>query len=321
MSQQLHHYEIGALLYCPANQTTIVQSILEEKITAPYSLCLCLEDTISDDFVTEAEHSLVQSLCSLYKAKQQGNTCFFPKIYIRVRHPQQIPSLYAQLGEAFALVDGFIAPKITPEALPPYIDALLWTEAQGKKPCYLMPILESHSMIDLRQRGAFLYAVKEAIAPISEKIASLRVGGSDLCHCFHLRRSASTTIHEIPVISNLFSDIIAVFAMDYLVSGAVWEYYSGEDWDGGLKREVFSDRSNGFTGKTVIHPKQIPIVNQGYQVSLTDYQDACLILDPSAFSEKLVGGNATKERMNEVKTHSNWAERTVALATVYGIIE
>ncbi len=39
------------------------------------------------------------------------------------------------------------------------------------------------------------------------------------------------------------------------------------------------DLLNGFTGKTVIHPKQIAIVNTAMQVSQTDYEDACQILN------------------------------------------
>lgn len=318
MTHQIHHDQIGALLYCPANQPWIVDSILQEKIPTPYSVSLCLEDTISDDFVTESEEILVNSICALYDAKQEGATCFFPKLYIRVRTAKQMRSIATQLGESLSIVDGFIAPKITGASILPYVETLSFVEEKTKKPCYFMPILESASMVDLRHRGEFLYAVKESLTPISEKIPSIRVGGSDLCHCFHLRRNPSTTIHEIPVISHLFSDIMATFGMDYLISGAVWEYYNGEGWDSGLKRETLSDRAYGFVGKTVIHPKQIPIINNCYRVSAMDYADALQILDPTAFDKKLVGGNSTAQRMNEVKTHTNWAKRVLSLAEVYG---
>lgn len=46
---------IGALLYCPANKTDIADSIINEKFGQKFSLALCLEDTISDSFVTQAE--------------------------------------------------------------------------------------------------------------------------------------------------------------------------------------------------------------------------------------------------------------------------
>lgn len=107
--------------------------------------------------------------------------------------------------------------------------------------------------------------------------------------------------------------------MDYVISGPVWEYYSGKNWDSGLKQELNDDRLCGFIGKTVIHPRQIPLVNEAYRVPLKDYNDARSILDWDADSPSLVSGSIVKERMNEYKTHCNWALRTLALAEAYGL--
>ncbi len=51
---------------------------------------------------------------------------------------------------------------------------------------------------------------------------------------------------------------------DYVVSGPVWEYYDGPGWESGLRQELEDDRLCGFVGKTVIHPKQIELVNEAY---------------------------------------------------------
>lgn len=37
--------------------------------------------------------------------------------------------------------------------------------------------------------------------------------------------------------------------MDYVVSGPVWEYYSGYNWENGLIQELKDDKLCGFTGK------------------------------------------------------------------------
>ena len=79
------------------------------------------------------------------------------------------------------------------------------------------------------------------------------------------------------------------------------------------------DMLNGFMGKTIIHPNQIPVVNESYKVSLTDYTDAKSILNWDTTSNSLVSGNLVKERMNEFKTHYNWARQTLLLADAYGI--
>ena len=54
MKNDILYYSVGALLYCPANKTDIADSIINEKFGQKFSLALCLEDTISDSFVTQA---------------------------------------------------------------------------------------------------------------------------------------------------------------------------------------------------------------------------------------------------------------------------
>lgn len=79
--------------------------------------------------------------------------------------------------------------------------------------------------------------------------------------------------------ADILIDIVAAFGTQYVVSGPVWEYYSGEGWEEGLRREMELDLLNGFTGKTVIHPNQIPVVNEMLRVSQRDYADARAILN------------------------------------------
>ena len=56
------YYSVGALLYCPANNERIVSSLIKEKFGRHFSLALCLEDTIRDDRVKEAEEILVNTI-------------------------------------------------------------------------------------------------------------------------------------------------------------------------------------------------------------------------------------------------------------------
>ena len=124
-----------------------------------------------------------------------------------------------------------------------------------------MPIYESASIIDLRTRYDILYGLKEKLSEIEELILNIRVGGNDLCHIFGFRRHDTESIHQIRPISDIFSDIITVYGTDYVVSGPVWEYYNSCNWESGLISEIRDDKLCGFTGKTVIHPKQISVVN------------------------------------------------------------
>ncbi len=305
---------VGALLYCPANRSSLPNTVLAGKIPAPYSLCLCLEDTIADSALETAQTICVDTIGQF--SRQKEGLTFFPKIYLRVRSVPQLFTMVEKLGADFSLVEGIVLPKITPSSLEAYLKALDKLSPTGK--LAILPILESHAMVDLRHRHQFLYQIKDLLAPVSSQVASIRVGGADLCHCFGLRRSVHQSIHNIPVISALFADIIAVFAMEYSVSAPVWEYYQGAGWDTGLLAEASQERGAGFMGKTVIHPRQIPLVNQVYQVSQEDYDDAYAIVHHPP-TETLVLPNSTGTRMNEINTHSRWAERILALAQVYGI--
>lgn len=86
-----------------------------------------------------------------------------------------------------------------------------------------------------------------------------------------------------------------------------------------MRRELKLDKLNGFIGKTVIHPKQIPIVNDMLKVTQKDYEDAKAILNWDC-SGLQVGKSYGGERMNEVRTNYNWARKTVLLSELYGIV-
>lgn len=318
MNNSLLYYSVGALLYCPANRKTIVDSITRQRFGTKYSLALCLEDTIRDDCVAEAEHILTNSLCQLAKRTEQ-ETFYLPKIFVRVRNARQIGRLYKAFGESIRLVTGFILPKFSLENADTYIQEILRANELASQPLYTMPIFESSSIIDLRYRTEILYTLKEKLDQIEDKVLNIRVGGNDLCHAFGYRRHDDESIHQIRPIADIFSDIITVYGRDYVVSGPVWEYYHSSNWERGLYHEIADDKLCGFIGKTVIYPTQISIVNEAYKVSEHDYQDAAAILNWDKSSHSLVAGSVSKERMNEYKTHSNWALRTLLTAEYFGV--
>ena len=76
MKNDILYYSVGALLYCPANKTDIADSIINEKFGQKFSLALCLEDTISDSFVTQAEQILTASLQKFIRiSKRKTSIC------------------------------------------------------------------------------------------------------------------------------------------------------------------------------------------------------------------------------------------------------
>lgn len=318
MKNSALYYSVGALLYCPANNEHISHSLIAEKWGSHFSIALCLEDTVKDDCVKEAEETLIHTLGTLYDARKH-TSFYLPKIFIRVRTPEQITDLLHRFGASRAVVTGFILPKFSMENADAFIDTILAANREFDQKIYMLPIFESPTIIHLKNRYQLLYTLKEKLDAAEDLVLNIRVGGNDLCHMFGFRRQSDESIHQIRPIADIFSDIITVFGMDYVVSGPVWEYYSGEGWDTGLCRELKEDRLCGFTGKTVIHPNQIALVQEAYKVSKKDLDDARSILNWDTESHSLVSGSVSKERMNEYKTHFNWAMRILMLSEAYGV--
>lgn len=314
------YYSVGALMYCPANNDKIASKLIKGVFANKFSLAFCLEDAIGDNHVEEAEQILKSTLANLY--------CYamhirydFPKIFIRVRRPEQIMKLVKEYGDSMKLVSGFCVPKFDRSNAQDYVQAIREANAYIKgNTVYMMPILESHEMIDLRTRYDFLYEMKEVIDSIEPYVLNIRVGGNDLCNAFGVRRHGYETIYGVQPVASILTDILTVFSQDYVVSGPVWEYYSGSNCDVGLYNEVLADLLAGFVGKTVIHPNQIGVFNRACAVPKADYDDAAAVLGWDQNASSMVAGSAKGERMNEAKVHRNWAEKIGYMAEYYGVI-
>ena len=308
MPQDISGYDVGALLYCPANaHHTVAQAVAAERLPRPFSLALCLEDTVRADALAAAEQAVEQTLHDLTDAARQEP--FY-------RSPEQLARLGRAYGKYRPLLTGFILPKFFIETCGAYCAVIRDLQADVLDYFY-MPVFEAPSMLPLHTRHAALAEVKAQLDALRECILNIRVGGNDLCHVFGLRRDPGHTIYDLRPVADVLADLLTTFAPDYLVAGPVWEYYDGPGWAEGLAQECALDRLNGFVGKTVIHPKQIPIVNQSLQVSPADYADANSILawdDPC-----LVAPSAEGTRMNEYQTHFRWAQRVAALGRRYGV--
>lgn len=313
-------YSVGALLYSPALNAKVADAIIKEKYGKQFSLALCLEDTIADDSVEVAEMQLINTLQKINDA--QNKTLFFlPKIFIRVRSPKQLEKVYSLLGEQMDIVTGFIFPKYSVGNAAEYNSIMKNINVESSKKIYMMPILESKDIVDFKTRSSVLKLIKEEIDSVNEYVLNVRVGGNDFSNEFSTRRHYDETIYDVLPIAQLLGDILTVFSREYVVSGPVWEFFASDngEWKTGLKQELKLDKLNGFVGKTVIHPKQIAVVNEALKVSNKDFEDAKEILNWDEDGLQ-VGKSFAGERMNEVKTHYNWAMKTLALAQIYGVL-
>lgn len=311
---------VGPLLYSPALNSNLSKTIFKGTQGGKYSLALCLEDTISPSAVERAQNQVKETFAQIWEMSRNHTEIYIPPIFVRVREPEQISIVYDLIEEYSELFTGFILPKYTVTNAKQYNEEMLKINRKSGKKIYMMPILESRDLVDFRSRGKVLDGIKKEIDSVKKYVLNVRVGGNDFSNEFAVRRHCDETIYDILPLAQLIGDILTVFSREYVLSGPVWEYFSSEhdEWEQGMRRELKLDILNGFVGKTVIHPNQIPIVNEMLRVTEKDFEDAKSIVNWDHQSLQ-VGKSYGGERMNEVRTNYNWARKILILAEIYGV--
>ena len=211
-----------------------------------------------------------------------------------------------------------------------------------------MPVLESPELLHMETRAETLAGIARTVDKYRERVLALRLGVTDFCSAYGLRRTPEMTAYDVQLVASVIGDVVNVLGRadgtGYTVTGPVWEYFRSQermfkpqlrqsiftgraeelrtaiiDHDiDGLLREIELDRANGLLGKTCIHPSHVLPVHALSVVSLEEYSDATDILRP----ERSGGGvmrSAYTNKMNEVKPHRAWAERTMLRAEMFGV--
>ena len=303
--KEVLQYKIGGLLYMPAFQKNIVKKIAENRLPHLNSVAFCLEDSISDDSLDDAEKSLKIIL------NQLENIENLPLIFVRIRSPRHLELFHDKIGSKSKILTGYILPKFDMSNA----SAFLSLARQIMLP--IMPILESERVSSILTRRTELLSLKQILDESEPLILNIRVGVNDFCNIYGLRRNINQTIYEFGIVRDILIDILNVFAKDYVVAGSVWNFF-GRNWAEGLKKELELDKANGFIGKTAIHPMQLPIIFDAMKVSRTDFDDANQILNWKSNTHGVMK-SSDGSRMNEVKCHLTWAWRIKILSELYGI--
>jgi citrate lyase beta subunit len=337
---------LGATLYSPATRPHLADDVVKQAGRGVVSMVLCLEDSIDDAEVVGAEENLVRQFADL-AGRPEGDG--LPLLFVRVREPQQIPDLVRRLGASVRLLSGFVLPKFTEERGVPFMEALAAAESASGRRLFAMPVLESPGLLYLESRRETLEGISRVVDKYRDRVLALRLGVTDFCSAYGLRRAPDMTAYDVQIVASVIADVVNMLGRSdgtgFTVTGPVWEYFrvqermfkpqlrrspfqEGEveelrqeliehDLDG-LLREIALDRANGLLGKTCIHPSHVPAVHALSVVSHEEYSDAQDILRP----ERGGGGvlrSAYTNKMNEVKPHRAWAERTLQRAEVFGV--
>ncbi|MCY6370082.1 HpcH/HpaI aldolase/citrate lyase family protein [Clostridium ganghwense] len=345
-------YALGATLYMPALREDILELVLENKYKRLTSMVLCMEDSIAEDQVEEAEQNIIR-VCRQINAAIKEEKCReenLPLIFIRVRNIEQFKRLL-EYKELFQPLTGFCFPKFDCSNGEEYLKILKEFNEEMPHILYGMPILESKAVIYKETRLEELLEIKKIIDRYKEYVLNIRLGGTDLLGLYSIRRHIDNSIYDIRVISDCISDIVNIFSRaedEYVISGPVWEYFnpnpdnrilkpqlrqspfrdhlgkSGiekrqhylEKCIDGLIKEVVLDKANSLIGKTIIHPSHISIVNALYVVTKEEYEDALAIIEALG---KGAYKSSYSNKMNEINPHTNWANKILKRAYVYGV--
>ncbi|WP_200260103.1 HpcH/HpaI aldolase/citrate lyase family protein [Streptomyces sp. HSG2] len=339
---------LGATLYSPATRPRLAEDILRQASRGVVSMALCLEDSIDDADVPAAEENLVRRLAELAELAARADADP-PLLFVRVRTPEQIPDLVRRLGPAARLLSGFVLPKFTEEHGVPFLEALADAEAAGGRRLFAMPVLESPELLYRESRAQTLDGVFRAVDKYRDRVLALRLGVTDFCSAYGLRRGPDMTAYDVQVVASVIADVVNVFGRadgtGFTVTGPVWEYFRVhermfkpqlrqspflqvraaalrdrliEHAMDGLLREISLDQANGLLGKTCIHPSHVSPVHALSVVSHEEYGDARDILSPDRDGGGVLR-SAYTNKMNEVKPHRAWAERTLLRAEVFGV--
>lgn len=333
---------LGATFYSPGTRLGLADDSRRAASIGTTSHVWCLEDSIPHEAVEAAQANVVRCL------REIGGDDPLPLLFIRVRRPQQILDIARDAGDAVRHLTGFVLPKFVAGAAgEAWLDALDEASTRSGARLYAMPVLEHEDLAWTETRREHLAGIRALLDAHRDQVLSVRVGATDLCGLFGLRRDSDTTIWDVAVVRNMLADVLNIFARrgDYTVSGPVWEHFAGndrmfksqlrqtpfennrnlrlhgqlvrEDVDE-LLREVALDRANGFSGKTVIHPSHVSVVNAMHAVTREEYDDALTVL--AGRHEGGVVRSPSGGKMNELGPHALWAEQVVGRAAVYGVL-
>ncbi len=339
-------YCLGATMYMPGHRD-FTEAILSHKYPGLTSMVMCFEDACRIEDVPRAEQNSIHTLEVLSEKLEEGSTTYadVPLLIFRVRNIEQFKHFSSMLRpEHLKVLTGFNFPKFNAENGEAYFAHLRELNERFGEIIYGMPIIEDRSVAFKESRMTELLGIKEILDRYKDLVLNVRVGATDFSSCFGARRDVEYTIYDIMTVRDILTDILNVFSRngDYVVSGPVWEYFKinksmrfqelpkinlqesllrreplvNAEVDG-LMRELILDKANGFIGKTIIHPSHINYVNGILAVTREEYEDAVQVLATSGGVVK--SGNSNK--MNEIGPHHLWAEKLVARAEAYGVIE
>ncbi|MTD14982.1 ATP/GTP-binding protein [Nakamurella sp. YIM 132087] len=335
-------HALGATLYMPGSRSDLATTLRKRAAEGVRSMVLDLEDAVADRDVADAMLKVQETLDKLSSDPLPA------QLFVRVRTPDQIRTIVDGLPEKSCHLQGFVLPKFSAATGARFLAEIANASEQSGLRLLAMPVLETQDVLYRETRDEALTAIRGLLHQYREFVLAVRLGATDLCGLYGIRRDRDLTIYDVGVVADLIAEVVnhlgRADGTGYAITGPVWEYFAGHermlrpqlrqtpfaerqassfrhhlvqsDVDG-LLREVLLDRANGLIGKTVIHPSHVAIVHALSVVPQEEYQDALDILASDADGVRASGA---RNKMNEMRPHRRWAGRIVDRAAAFGVL-
>ncbi|GEE00710.1 ATP/GTP-binding protein [Gordonia spumicola] len=332
---------LGATLYVPATRDDLTAVIARRAASGVTSMVIDLEDAVADD---DEALALERTIAALAEFARDGWDRLL--LFVRVRTVAHIDAVVSGLPDNHCLA-GFVIPKFEAATGLDALEAIAAASADWDRPLYAMPVLETPRIVHRETRDTELMAIRELLNRHRERVLAVRIGATDICGLFGIRRDRDVTIYDVRVAADAIAGIVNMLGRSdgsgFVITGPVWEYFANHermfaptlrhtpfrDHDAvyfrqrlvsrdldGLLREIALDRANGITGKTVIHPIHVGAVHSLSSVTDEEYSDALDILGRDGGGAQ---ASAYGNKMNELKPHRNWAVGVMNRAHVFGV--
>lgn len=339
---------LGATLYVPATRSDLAATVVRRASEGVCSMVLDLEDAVADHEFEQALSNAVAALDELAVSDTTVSDSGRMLLFVRVRAAADIRQIATAVTTGAAALSGFVIPKFRAVTGRAFLDEVAEASARLGKHLFAMPVLESAELVHRETRDDELQGIGTLLAEHRERVLAVRIGATDLCGIFGIRRDRDLTIYDVRVVADAIAAIVNYLGRSddsgYVITGPVWEYFADhermfrptlrttpfeehdevrfrrqlvrQDLDG-LLREIALDRANGIQGKTVIHPTHVAPVHALSAVTHEEYHDALDILGVEDAGG--VQASGYRNKMNEMRPHRNWAQKTMLRAKVFGV--
>jgi citrate lyase subunit beta/citryl-CoA lyase len=245
----------SSVLFVPGNRTDRITKAMQ---TAAPAVAVDLEDAVVDDAKEAARKSSLDTLRALLRQRMPGRS---PSVFIRINgvgtswSAGDLTAVAALLQGDGGGLSGVIVPKVESPAQVEAVDEVLTTaEHTAGAPVGwvgLLPIIET-------ARGLVAAIDIAAAAP---RVATLVFGTLDLAAALGITPSVEG--HELLHARSRL--VIATAAAG--LPGPLDGPHADLDDPEGLRRSSLRVRNLGFTGRVVLHPKQLPVVQEAFAPS------------------------------------------------------